>query len=382
MKNFASHIALYACALTLGFSCKPATTLQVSNDSNIDRKDEMVSIPFTSTKSFVLLDENGKEVAYQLTYDDQLIFQSSVTANSTKTYTIKAGTPAPVETIVTGKQYPERVDDIAWENDRIAFRLYGPALQASGEKAYGYDIWAKRATGLVVAERYRKELQDKISYHKDNGNGLDYYKVGPTLGAGTAALINTDGSIIYPWCYKTYKVLDNGPLRFTVELTYPATTINGQAGVVEKRLLSMDAGTQFNKVSVQYEGLKTETQIATGIVLHDSASVKNHMINVEKKVYAYADPASPKNGQQYVAVFNPNGWSAVKTAYFDKEERKMRANSFGHLLGLNTYKQNDSYTYYFGAGWSKWGFEKPADWFNYAQEAAEKLIKPLTVTVK
>jgi len=31
---------------------------------------------------------------------------------------------------------------VAWENDRIAFRTYGPALQATGEKAVGYDIWA------------------------------------------------------------------------------------------------------------------------------------------------------------------------------------------------------------------------------------------------
>lgn len=57
------------------------------------------------------------------------------------TYKITPGTPEAFKTIACGKQYPERVDDIAWENDRIAFRTYGPALQATGEKAYGCDIW-------------------------------------------------------------------------------------------------------------------------------------------------------------------------------------------------------------------------------------------------
>lgn len=62
------------------------------------------------------------------------------------TYKITPGTPEAFKTIACGKQYPERVDDIAWENDRIAFRTYGPALQATGEKAYGCDIWVKRSS--------------------------------------------------------------------------------------------------------------------------------------------------------------------------------------------------------------------------------------------
>lgn len=59
------------------------------------------------------------------------------------------------------------------------------------------------------------ELQNAISYHIDHGYGMDCYAVGPTLGCGTAALMAGD-TIIYPYCYRTQEILDNGPLRFTV----------------------------------------------------------------------------------------------------------------------------------------------------------------------
>ena len=77
----------------------------------------------------IVLDENDLEVPYQVTYNDMLIFPTSVKASSTATYTIKPGNPQPVDVISCGRVYPERVDDIAWENDRAAYRAYGPALQ-------------------------------------------------------------------------------------------------------------------------------------------------------------------------------------------------------------------------------------------------------------
>ena len=63
------------------------------------------------------------------------------------------------------------------------------------------------------------ELQRAISYHIDHGYGMDCYAVGPTLGCGTAALMQGD-TIIYPYCYRTQEILDNGPLRFTVKLEF------------------------------------------------------------------------------------------------------------------------------------------------------------------
>ncbi len=39
---------------------------------------------------------------------------------------------------------------------------------------------------------------------------------------------------VLPYCYKDYRILDNGPLRFTVELTYNPSTIGDMKNVNPK----------------------------------------------------------------------------------------------------------------------------------------------------
>ena len=76
-----------------------------------------------------------------------------------------------------------------------------------------------------------QELYRSVSYHVDHGNGLDCYKVGPTLGGGTTALMAGD-TIIYPYCYATQEILDNGPLRFTVKLVYNPLVVKGDSTII------------------------------------------------------------------------------------------------------------------------------------------------------
>ena len=54
-----------------------------------------------------------------------------------------------MDVVACGRQYPERLDDVAWENDRAAYRAYGPALQEKGARAFGYDIWTKSAVSYT-----------------------------------------------------------------------------------------------------------------------------------------------------------------------------------------------------------------------------------------
>ena len=60
---------------------------------------------------------------------------------------------------------------------------------------------------------------------------------------------------VLPYCYKDYRILDNGPLRFTVELTYSPSTVGDMKNVVEHRIISLDKGRNFNKMTVWYDGL-------------------------------------------------------------------------------------------------------------------------------
>lgn len=392
---------------TTAFACtqEKSVDVTISNPYAMDRSKEITEISMDAVaklngESFIISDNNGSEVPYQITYDKKIIFPVDVNANSSVTYQIKPGTPKEIATIACGNHYPERVDDVAWENDRIAFRTYGPALQATGEQAFGYDIWTKRVSEPVVDMRYKtelnpetrakiaelqktdkqaaRELANSISYHIDHGNGLDYYKVGPTLGAGTSALLAND-SIVYPYCYKDYAILDNGPLRFTVKLVYNPLKVKDNANVVETRLLSLDAGSQMNKITLSFANLNEATPIVTGIVLHHPSM--EYQADASKGYIAYADPENSLDGQIYIGAVFPENLSDAKAVNFSDTEKKQRG-AEGHVLAYSTYEPGSEYTYYTGAGWSKWGFQNSAEWFKYVQNFAQKIKQPLQVSIK
>lgn len=79
---------------------------------------------------------------------------------------------------------PERLDDFTWENDRIAFRMYGPEMWTIPAKrcGSGVDVWVKKVRYPIINKWYKRK-----SYHRDEGEGADIYKVGKTLGCGQHA---------------------------------------------------------------------------------------------------------------------------------------------------------------------------------------------------
>lgn len=402
---------LYA-VVAMIVSCTQETrvTVFVSNPLKIDRVEEMVEVSVDEvlgklklgdTAEFIIVDENNIEIPYQLTSNGKIIFPATVRANTIASYSIFKGQPSHINTLVYGRQYPERLDDIAWENDKAAYRVYGPALQLSGEKGYGYDVLTKSVSELVVEDRYAMELDKDvramikklreermhteadslaniISYHIDHGNGMDCYAVGPTLGCGTAALM-PDSAIVYPYCYKNFEILDNGPLRFTVKLEFSPLTIDGDTTVVETRMIQLDKGSHLNKTIVNYTSLKKDYPLGVGLVLHE-AHPDRYSIDQDGGYIAYADPTTDSkadNGIVYVGAVFPNTLEQVKVQFFDKPI----AGALGHVIGINTYQPGDDFEYYWGSAWSKCGFDDEK-WNLYLEEYAKKLRNPLSVTVK
>lgn len=361
-------ISLLFIVIALACTDKKATVISVSNTSSLERINELAEIDLESItdifkdKDFVITDHQEQQIPYQITYDKKIIFPVTLKEHEVANFYVKAGKPNDYRTIVYGKHYPERLDDIAWENDKIAFRTYGPALQATGERAFGYDIWVKRVSELVVEKRYEDELVNSISYHVDNGNGLDFYSVGPTLGAGTSALLSND-TIVFPYCYDTYEIVDNGPLRFTVKLTYKPLVIGDDSNVIETRIISLDAGSQLNKITLSYTNLSKATPIVTGIVTHAS---EEYQVNKEVGYIAYAEANDPVNGQIYVGAAFPMPIDDAKVAH-------------KHVLAISHYTPGSHYTYYAGGGWNKWGFNNPINWYNYMNNFAQKIKEPLKV---
>lgn len=403
-------LSCLAACLLLACENNRTMTVTIGNPLDMERSGEMVEVPMAEisdqlkladTAQIVILDAEGVEVPYQITYDEKVIFPVTVGAGSSATYTIEPGNPTPVDTKTCGRQYPERLDDMAWENELVGFRAYGPALQAKGERGFGYDLFLKRGTSEPILEEfYAKELDKEIrkranemkktdpkgaaellrsiSYHIDHGYGMDCYAVGPTLGAGVAALV-ADGEIVYPWCYKDFEVLDNGPLRFTVKLVFNPLTVKGDSNVVETRIISLDAGSHLNRTAVSYEGLKETLPVVTGIVLHDDGAITTDAGN---GYMTYVDPTNgPDNGKVFVGAAFPADIKDAQTVKFSADEKKQRANAEGHVLATSDYEPGSTHVYYWGFGWDRADVKDIDVWNSYMAAFAQKVRNPLTVTI-
>src|SRR5882757_8428914 len=225
-------------------------TITVTHTLDAARPAETITVPWSEIakampgvylQHIAVKDAAGNVLPYQVTnvapeakdpknigvaYGD-LVFQHDFAAGEkSATFTVeKIEAVAPVfPSKVMARFVPERLDDFAWENDKVAHRTYGPALAAPDEPkrgkevlvTSGLDVWCKRVAYPVVDRWYNKGHDH---YHHDEGEGMDMYQVGASRGCGGTGI--WDGQKLYVGRnFKTWKVIANGPIRAVFELTY------------------------------------------------------------------------------------------------------------------------------------------------------------------
>ena len=436
MKGITVRSLMMLLALAGSNYCHAQQATIVVNNPTSNPRTELISLSMNEVKAklgnaapkkgeaYIVKNKSGQQIGSQITHDGYLLIDASVRPHGSATYYVTIGKPYQQKVWATGALYKIRKDDIAWENDRCAYRVYGPALQRTGERSFGTDVWVKNTPDTVVYKRYVKDMNgnikgDKIdakvralqkqekaeknkakaaalakqikslqaesnevdiltSFHLDHGNGLDPYRVGATLGLGAPSLMVGKNQVL-PYCYKDYKILDNGPLRFTVELTYNPSIVGDMKNVVEHRIISLDKGSNFNKMTVWYDGLTTPTDFATGFPIHEEDTESK---TFAKDYVSYADPTDNievNNSQIFVGVLFPEGIDNTYYQLFDKKHD----GATGHALGLKRgLKNQEKYSYYFGAAWSKYDVKSYAEWQIRIKEYLDALKTPLGVEVK
>ncbi len=350
--------------------------ISITNPSKGERKDAVVAIawkdllaknPKLDAGDFKVIDVNSKkEVPCQLEFNGQkevqnLLVQVTVGDKATVQISLERGKFTPISPKTYARVVPERLDDFAWENDKIAFRTYGKALEGTKGDAYGLDVWVKRTDKLVINTRYKGE-----KYHIDNGDGLDYYHVGHTLGAGNIAPIVKD-EIVYPKNYHRWKILDSGALRTTFVLEYDAWMVDGMPVTATKKF-TLDSGSQMNKIEVAFDFQGKDTlPIVIGIIKRP----ENGAINLDEKegITAYWEPQHGADGTTGVAVILT---TPVTGTSITKEQ----------MLTHTTYKKGVPFIYYMGAAWDKAGEIKDSGkWFSYVRNYRNQQKTPLKVQI-
>jgi len=392
------HLKYCAAIVTLflaGCSGNTSLEIEVINSLDIDRSLETVEIDLAllqSNESLKLISgtsykisEAGStaELVSQLSdidgdgTHDVLLFQPEIGANSSKTFTITLkDAEAPSEEIPTcySRFVPERTDDYAWENDRVAFRTYGPVAQKmiedsipGGTLSSGMDAWLKRVDYPIINKWYKKELETEGSYHEDDGEGLDNFHVGTSRGVGGIA-VKVDTAYQFSRNFTDYKTIETGPLRTSFWITY-APWKAGDKTITEKKFISLDRGSNLSKYRVEVEGSET---ISVGLTLHE------------------------KDGEISTEV--ENGWVSYWEPYFGSELGTGIVVPSNAMLGYdkyvtdakdlsNLYAQvkvvNGEAIYYTGFGWKKSKqFSTKEEWNNYLKQFSKKVNAPLEVKVK
>ncbi|WP_316797651.1 DUF4861 family protein [Pedobacter frigidisoli] len=377
MKKFFHCIVLLLLFSCYAFAQQKYPTITVKNNSSINRTDAVVSIPWAQvlkadpkidTAKFLVMNKNTEtEIPHQLEYKGEktvqnLLLQVSVKAQESLVLLIFASKAKPVPAKTFARYVPERKDDFAWENDRIAFRMYGKALEKTSEDAYGIDVWVKSTDKLVVNDRYKKN-----DYHKDHGDGLDYYSVGFTLGAGSMAPY-LNNKVYYSGNYRSSKVLDNGPLRSTFQLSYDEWDVAGRKVKVTKTI-SIDAGSQLNKIENVYTWSGSGSlPVAIGLATRGEKNMK--ALQDRSGVFGYWEPVHGADGITGVGAVSGKSFT---TTLADPKQ----------LLAITEVKNNIPYVYYAGAAWNKGGrIADETAWFKYLKEFQQQLKTPLKITVK
>ncbi|MEO8253672.1 MAG: DUF4861 family protein [Flavobacterium sp.] len=361
----------------LDFSRKEVVVIAGKSLSDLlkDNKEKDLQIKKEGTQQYVVLqwmDYNQDGTA------DELLFQAEVAAKSKSNYQVVFdGTiPLPKSLITTYSRFvPERTDDYAWENDKVAFRTYGPDAQKrveenrpEGTLTSGIDLWLKRTDKSIINKWYAENVKSPGYYHIDHGEGHDPYQVGPSRGTGGIGIWENT-KLAVSKNFVSYKTIAVGPLRTVFELTY-APWSGYQAK--ETKRISLDLGSNFSKFEITLDSEKSVPNITTGITLHDNkGEVK---INKKEGWFRYAEKIDGIFLGEGIVV-NPK---LVSDAFSDASTLKDNSN----LLVVMRPKEN-KVTYYAGFAWQKSGqVAGEADWDTLLQKQAKMVANPLRIMIK
>ncbi|MCB4798821.1 DUF4861 family protein [Neotamlana laminarinivorans] len=310
------------------------------------------------------------------TFDD-LLFQPQIERNTTKTYhliTITEAEKLKADNLCYSRFVPERTDDYTWENNKVAFRVYGPVAQKmvensipGGTLSSGVDAWLKKVEYPIINNWYKKNSKRPGAYHEPSPEGLDNFHVGSSRGVGGIA-IKEDTMYHISKNFTKWKTITTGPIRTSFYLEYE-TWQAGNKNIKESKLISLDLGNNLSKFTTFIEGTNT---ISAGLTLHEKDGEVTG--NTERGWVSYWEPHG--DSEIGLAIVAPEH-TFIDFETYNTEATDL-SNAYAHLK-----VHNNKVVYYAGFGWKESGqFTTSQAWKNYLNKFSQQINTPLEVSLK
>ena len=264
--------------------------------------------------------------------------------------------PKQEEQKVMARYVPERMDDFVFENNLIAGRIYGKALEGNPTSP-GVDIWVKMPGKLVADEWYAEAQKDGNYYHHNHGDGKDCYKVATTLGGGASAPLIENRFCKPATNWRSYEILEQSADKVVFVLNYPEWEADGETFALSKKI-TVVADSYFCKVEDTYTfsgEYGDELNVACGVFRHpEQETIESEQILEDRyAIWEHASDQSvePEDGMIGVAVVLP-GADYTGLSHGDD-----------HGICVKKVKSGEPFVYYFGSCWSKASIQTPEAWF-------------------
>jgi len=364
---------------------EPALRLRATNPLDAARASETVEVtaavlaplaaPADLAKLAVFDARGGREVPSQAVDEngdgafDRLVFQADFAAAEAREFRVaraEARKPRSDEYRVYGRFVRERHDDFAWENDRVAFRLYGQALETFEKEpltSSALDAWSKRTPRLVLNEWYQRDDD-----HRDHGEGGDFYPAGRTRGCGGNGLI-VDDVLAVSKNFRASRVLAAGPIRLVFEVDYPEWETPG-LGITETKRVTLDAGSQMNRLESFYRSsAAAPVTWAAGIRKAEGVTPR---VDRERGIV---------RTWEHQTRYGENGWLGCGVVV-DPSVIVGTREGGGSQLVVARASAGAPATWHAGSAWDGSGrFPDVASWDRYLEAFAARLRAPLKVEV-
>lgn len=433
MKNFPVTFLIICLAFSLMFSgCSifkggsRQHHLKLTNPSNVERADELVVLTremiedktgrigegqYISIMSpdnhplivqFDDLNKDGKwdEASFLYTFEPAQSVQVNVSKTNTrlnkavvrahvrmrkKNANNSFGPPLDSATIPQGtlptdftkqKLPPYLTEGPAWENDKVAFRLYFDVRNTK-------DIYGKTTTRMMMDT---VGVIPENSYHNMADWGMDILAVGKSLGAGSLALnvpslngkdtlVRLGGNNIEQ---TTFEKVADGPVRAILRMHYKNWTVTSNAAPVNlTEEISIWGGKYYYQSKVTITNAPQGAKLVTGIVNLKSKKSNELSIENSKALYTYdAQSENKDNLGLAVIVQNKNFLSFGTTP----NTRSEVLNTY--TVSLPVTSQPAEYRFYSGWERSDLLFTREENFRRYVENEAVKYGKPVVVSWK